>query len=51
MCLVCSDWARGKLTKVEALRNLDEIEFDIENPEELEHYFQILKKISDKKDS
>ncbi len=46
MCLVCTDWEKGKLTKKEALRNLDEIEFDIENPEELSHYFEILTKVS-----
>lgn len=51
MCQVCVAWEKGKLTASEALRNLDEIEFDIQNTEELDHYLKILEKVSDKKTS
>lgn len=49
MCLVCTDWEKGKLTKNEALRNLDEMEFNIENPEELQHYLDIIFKLNENK--
>ena len=51
MCLLCRDWEKGKLTQAEAMRNLDEMEFDFSDPEEWDHYIELLKKLAKESDS
>ena len=51
MCAICLDWQKGKLTNLEARRNLQEqarVGFDSE--EELKHFMETLQKVLDKGD-
>lgn len=45
MCIVCTEWAKGGLTLNEAKRNLGEMITSTNDPELMEHYFQIAEKI------
>jgi hypothetical protein len=47
MCVVCSDWEKGKLTSKEALRNLGEM-IATGTEKEKKHYFEVSEKILDK---
>ncbi len=49
MCLICSDWEKGKLTSEEAWRNLCEMsKLPSTTAEELMHYFELSGKILEK---
>lgn len=48
MCLICKDLAIGNLTTDEASRNLDETTHEEMTEEEIEHFFEVAEKISDK---
>lgn len=49
MCVVCTDWLKGKMTSEEALRALGEfIQSNDEYNEENIHYFEAADKILDK---
>lgn len=45
MCMVCTDWLKGKMTSAEALRALGEM---IAADDNNEHYFKVAEKILDK---
>lgn len=46
MCLVCTEWNKGKLTKDEALRNLKELRLDddLSDPEK-RHLWEVEQKV------
>lgn len=49
MCVVCTDWLKGKMTSEEALRALGElIQSNDEYSEDNLHYWEITDKILDK---
>jgi len=49
MCVVCTDWLKGKMTSEEALRALGEmIETDFNNGKSNGHYYDVVDKILDK---
>jgi hypothetical protein len=47
MCIVCTEWEKGKLTSKEALRNLGEM-IGTGTEKEKEHFFKVSEKILDK---
>lgn len=49
MCVVCTDWLKGKMTSEEALRALGElIQENDEYSAKNNHYFDVVDKILDK---
>lgn len=47
MCIVCTDWLKGKMTNKEALNAIGEM-FETSTEEESKHYFEVVEKILDK---
>lgn len=49
MCIVCTDWIKGKMTSQEALRALGELMLgNSDRNESNEHYFEVSEKIMSK---
>ena len=48
MCIICSDWLKGKLTNKEAQRNLSEfISAKMDSEEEIAHYYEVAEIIAE----
>ncbi len=47
ICIICSDWQKGKLTNFEAMRNLQEFANSTDSWEEISHYLDLAKKIKE----
>lgn len=45
MCVVCTDWLKGKMTNDEALRALGELIGSTEDFQKEDHYHQVAEKI------
>jgi len=43
MCLICIEYAKGKLLPAEGIRNLEEMKFQLEE----DHYFEVHNKLYD----
>jgi hypothetical protein len=45
MCLVCTDWQKGKLSAQEAIRNLTEMVNTSDKDEDKRHYSETISKV------
>jgi hypothetical protein len=50
MCLVCSEWLKGNLTTKEAFRNLGETIGPESTDEDIDHYWDTVRKLMDEED-
>lgn len=48
MCIICSEWQKGKMTSQEALANIGEMLDSGQSEEEVKHLFELADKVIDK---